>query len=108
MNSVATVICRPVLVPGFALAGIASWPATTSGETAEALSAQRTRDHVGVVLVEEVLYDELADDLRARLERWIRPVVVPFPGPALTEAISAETRVVELLRRAIGYRVRLR
>jgi hypothetical protein len=34
--------------------------------------------------------------------------VVPFPGPAWEKLAPAEERVIELLRRAIGYRVRLR
>lgn len=108
MSSSAGVICRPSLIPGFALAGIASWPASTPEETEQALVAQRTRGNLGVILVEEALYDDLAAELRVRLERWIAPMVVPFPGPAWAEAGSAEARVVELLRRAIGYRVRLR
>jgi vacuolar-type H+-ATPase subunit F/Vma7 len=108
VSTVTSVICRPALAPGFALAGIVSWPATTAEETGQALAAQQSRANVGVVLVEEVLYDELAEDTRARLERWTRPVIVPFPGPSWTEIASAEARVVELLRRAIGYRVRLR
>ena len=38
----------------------------------------------------------------------VMPVVVPFPGPDRSARPSAETDLVELLRRAIGYRVRLR
>ena len=108
MSSTAGVICRPALVPGFALAGITSWPAATPEDTERVLAEQRTRARIGVILVEEALYDELAAEVRSRLERWVAPMVVPFPGPAWVEARSAEARVVELLRRAIGYRVRLR
>jgi vacuolar-type H+-ATPase subunit F/Vma7 len=108
MSSTAGVICRPALVSGFALAGVASWPAATPAETEQLLATQRARGNIGLVLVEEALYDGLPSDLRARLERWIAPMVVPFPGPAWAGATSAEARVVELLRRAIGYRVRLR
>jgi hypothetical protein len=34
--------------------------------------------------------------------------VVPFPGPHWDERSSAEQYVVEILRRAIGYHVRMR
>jgi hypothetical protein len=60
------------------------------------------------VLVEESLRDGLPQEAQARLDRTARPVVVPFPGPTWRAARPAEEWVVELLRRAIGYRVRLR
>jgi hypothetical protein len=35
-------------------------------------------------------------------------VVVPFPSPIAEEERAPAERIVELIRRAIGYRVRLR
>lgn len=108
MTAFACVVCRPALVPGFALAGVAAWPAAAPDEAERAIAGLRARGNVGVALVEEAIYDALPDDVRSRLDRSAAPVVVPFPGPAWAEMASAEARVVELLRRAIGYRVRLR
>ncbi|MGE3618587.1 MAG: hypothetical protein AB7L66_22140, partial [Gemmatimonadales bacterium] len=65
------------------------------------------RREVAVLLVEDSIYDALAAEQRTRLDRSAHPVVIPFPGPAPAAAPSAEARVVALLRRAIGYRVRL-
>ncbi|HEX7024441.1 MAG TPA: hypothetical protein VF187_06455, partial [Gemmatimonadales bacterium] len=62
----------------------------------------------GVILLQEEIYQALPDDVRARLDRSAHPVVVPMPGPAWVAAPSAEERVIELLRRAIGYRIKLR
>jgi len=108
MTTVAHVVCRPVLVPGFALAGVTAHPAATRDDAESVIAALRERGNVGVVLLDEAIYDAMPDETRARLDRSAAPVVVPFPGPAWVEAVSAEARVVELLRRAIGYRVRLR
>ena len=102
------VVCRPALAPGFALACLAA-DAVSAGESAEpVLFALGKRPDVGVLLLEEEILDGLAPDFRARLERSSIPVLIPFPGPAWGARPSAEERVVELLRRAIGYRVKLR
>lgn len=108
MTAIARIICRPVLIPGFALAGITAQAMGADEEPESLIAGFRTRGDVGVVLLEEAIYDALPEETRARLDRSATPVVVPFPGPAWIEAASAEARVVDLLRRAIGYRVRLR
>ena len=67
-----------------------------------------SKPDVGVVLMEEALYDGLPDDMRRRLGRRPLPMVVPFPEPAWGErGETADTYIVELLRQVIGYRVRL-
>ena len=102
------VLCRPATAPGFALAGIVADTADEESMADAALRSLLQRPEVGVVLLEESLYQALAPDLRTVVDRVAQPIVVPFPGPAWRAAPSAEEQVVELLRRAIGYRVRLR
>jgi vacuolar-type H+-ATPase subunit F/Vma7 len=91
------VICRPEVAGGFALAGTAR------------LEALRSQDEVGVVLMEEGFHQRIPADLTRELARSPLPMVVPFAGPdwtGRTEDVGAY--IVELLRQAIGYRVRLR
>jgi len=102
------VLCRGATAPGLALAGIVPDVADEPGTADAALRSMLQLPEVGVVLLEESLYSALAPDLRTTVDRVARPVVVPFPGPAWRSVASAEEQVVELLRRAIGYRVRLR
>lgn len=102
------VLCRPATAPGFALAGIVAETADEESVADSALRSLLQRAEVGVVLLEDSLYQTLAPDLRTIVDRVAQPIVVPFPGPAWRAAPSAEEQVVELLRRAIGYRVRLR
>jgi vacuolar-type H+-ATPase subunit F/Vma7 len=103
------VLSRPAIGTGFALAGLR----TTDVATPEAGTAQLrdllSQPDVGVVLVEESIYDALPEDLRRILGKRPLPMVVPFPEPAWTErAQTPETYIVELLRQVIGYRVRLK
>jgi V/A-type H+/Na+-transporting ATPase subunit F len=108
MTHTVRILCRPATATGFTLAGLV---ADTVGEGEDALSALQqltARPEVGVVLVEESLRERLPPEVQARLDRVARPVVVPFPGPTWRAVRPAEEWVVELLRRAIGYRVRLR
>jgi vacuolar-type H+-ATPase subunit F/Vma7 len=107
VTATVRIVCRPALAPGFVLAGVAP-DSLGPDEDIEPLLADLARHpEVGVVLLQEEIYRALPDDLRGRMERSAHPVVVPFPGPAREAAATAEERVIELLRRAIGYRVRL-
>ncbi len=103
------VLCRPAVAAGFGLAGTRVIEAGTAEEGIECLRELLAQPDVGVVLMEEGLHDRLPEDLRRRLGRNPLPMVVPFPGPAWEERPeAAESYIVELLRRVIGYRVRLR
>jgi vacuolar-type H+-ATPase subunit F/Vma7 len=102
------ILCRPATAAGFGLAGLVAETAEDALTVDASVRGLLQRHELGVVLLEEPLYTALAPDVRAMVDRVAQPVVVPFPGPAWRAAPSAEEQVVELLRRAIGYRVRLR
>ncbi len=99
-------ICRPALSAGFGLAGVRTLEASSAEEAAERLRELRARPDVGLVFVEE---DLLGEDARRTTDaRRPLPMLVPIPAPRATEhADEAEAYVAEILRRAIGYRVRL-
>lgn len=105
--STLRVLCRPGLVQGFGLAGVAAVPVPLSADPGAAIEAALLQDQAGVLLVEEAVYDRVPPEARARFDRMAKPVIVPFPGAAWDGGRPADERVVELLRRAIGYRVRL-
>lgn len=103
------VLCRPELASGFALAGLPTIETPTPADGTRQVEAYLEDPHVGVVLVENALYDAFPDELRRRVGRRPLPMVVPFPGPAwAARPEAAEAYIVELLRQVIGYRVRLR
>lgn len=102
------VLCTPEVAPGFALIGIAPAVASPGPEGAARLERLREDPAAGVVLVEETIHRALPEELREGLRRRPVPMVVPFPGPTWAVPPAPEAYIVELLRRAIGYRVRLR
>ncbi|HVZ49673.1 MAG TPA: V-type ATP synthase subunit F [Gemmatimonadaceae bacterium] len=109
MNWTVRGIASPAVASGLRLAGIPT-DTVTDGDTAAArlgvLAADRT---LGILLVEERLLDAVPPVVRREVERRPAPIVVPVPTPAWGEPPGdAEGLILELLRRAIGYRVRLK
>ena len=101
------ILCDPVVAPGFEIASLR--PRVTTADGAEAALDEMAREpNTGVILVQSDLYEAAAGPTVRRLERQALPVLLPFPGPRWKARPSPEEYVVELLRRAIGYRVRLR
>jgi vacuolar-type H+-ATPase subunit F/Vma7 len=103
------VIGRPHTASGFALAGFQAIEAATQAEGA-ARTLEATADPtIGVVLVEETIHSALPEPARQALDRSPLPMVIPFPAAAWVPGReAAEAYLVEILRQAIGYRVRLR
>jgi len=101
------VIATPGLSAGFALAGIPVFEASDGADAARQIQYAVDDAKAGVIIIDEPLYREVSEDLRRTLERSTLPVVIPVPGPDWTAEASAHEYIVEILRRAIGYRVRL-
>ena len=110
MKTPVRVICRHETALGVALAGIAPIEAATGVEAGAALARLATTPSKGgIVLVEAELYDALPSTTRRQIRKDGAPIVMPFPGPAPLElGVSPEQELLELLGRAVGYRVRLR
>jgi len=101
------VVCRPEIAAGFGLAGLRADTATDGASARAKLATLIDDPAVGIVLVEDRLHRALPTDFAQRLERQRRPLVAPFPSPSVGAPEAAEEAVLEILRRAIGYRVRL-
>ncbi len=109
MTHDVVVLCRPQVAAGFMLAGLRPVEVESPAEGAALLSRLAERPEVGLVLVEDSIHQSLSEDSRRDLARRPLPMVVPFPGPSWVRAgVESDQYIVELLRRAIGYRVRLR
>jgi vacuolar-type H+-ATPase subunit F/Vma7 len=109
MSHTVCTVSRPEVAAGFELAGLRTIEARTPEEAAARLRELHEQPEVGVVLLEDSLYDKLPEDLHREFGRRPLPMIVPFPGPLwAVEPESAEAYVVELLRQVVGYRVRLK
>ncbi len=108
MSDRVHVVCRPALAAGFRLAGLRPEVAADLPEGVRRVTALLGDPDAGVVLVEEDFYAALPEAERRELARRPLPMVVPFPLPSWAPATAApEAFIADLLRRAIGYRVRL-
>ena len=108
MSHSVQVMCPPAAAAGFRLAGLRPIVAQNSVEAGERLGALLADPSVGVVLIDERLHEGLPDSLRRDLLRHPLPMIVPVPSPAwVSRAEGPEAFIAELLRQAIGYRVRL-
>jgi vacuolar-type H+-ATPase subunit F/Vma7 len=102
------VLCSPVVATGFGLAGLASVEAADPTDGARKLLRSLDEPGLGVLLVEDAVYAALSEADRRTLARRPLPMVVPFPGPEwAVQREGPEAFIAELLRRAIGYRVKL-
>ncbi len=101
------VIASPGSSVGFELAGVSVFEAADGSEAARQLDRILSGEDVGVVMIDESLYGALPDETRRNLQRSAVPVVIPVPGPDWTKESTAHEYIVQILRRAIGYRVRL-
>ena len=101
-------IGRPEVTPAFALAGFRPVEVADAGDAGHRLGALLGDARIGLVLIEAPLYEALPPELHRRLSTRPVPLVVPVPAPSWAEHAVADKVIVELLRRAIGYQVRLR
>jgi vacuolar-type H+-ATPase subunit F/Vma7 len=102
------VVTRPSLAAGFELAGLAVERANDGHAAADVMTRWAGDADVGVVLIDDELYKSLPTDLLRRLDRQAVPVVAAVPVPRWDERSDAEAYILEILRQAIGYRVRPR
>jgi vacuolar-type H+-ATPase subunit F/Vma7 len=102
------VLCRSVVAPGFELAGMMVTRVDDGAAVAAAVTRWAANADVGALLVDDVLYRALPRDLLSRLDRQGLPLVAPVPAPRWDERSEAEAYILEILRRAVGYRVRPR
>lgn len=101
------VLCRPGVAAGFRLAGVTPTEAVDTAEGARLLRTMLDQPAHGVILVEEGIYAAVPDSTRRELSRRSLPMVVPIPGPTWAVAAQGpEAFIAELLRQAIGYRVK--
>lgn len=102
------VLASTATAPGYRLAGLTVDEVHKSADAGDQLASAAADTTVGILLVEQPLLDAVAPAVRRAVDRRALPIVVPIPPPNWThEASDAESYIVELLRRAIGYRVRL-
>lgn len=102
------VLASPASAAGFRLAGLAVDEVRAPRDAGDRLARAATQKDVGIILIEQALLDAVPDAIRRAAESRAVPLVVPIPAPDWGgHKVDAKAFILELLRRAIGYRVRL-
>ena len=101
------VVTRPGDGLGFRLAGVPV-EEIPDGEEAQRFKAIAAGAGLGVLAVEDALLRRLPEPLLERIGREGVPVLLPFTLPRRwTQATRGEEYVATLMRRAIGYHVKI-
>jgi vacuolar-type H+-ATPase subunit F/Vma7 len=104
MNGRVHVFASAAVAAGFRLAGVRAETPDDPRDLAHRLRAPDAG--IALLLIEQPLLDAVPEAERLLLERRAVPVLIPFPAPSQRDS-DASAQVLEILRRAIGYRVRL-
>jgi V/A-type H+/Na+-transporting ATPase subunit F len=101
------VVTTPGAALGFRLAGI-SVEEVNEDAAAERIAALLAEPDLGVLAVEQELLRRTPERLLAKVARKVVPVVLPFTFPRhWGEGGGGEAYVAELVRRAIGYHIKI-
>jgi V/A-type H+-transporting ATPase subunit F len=100
------VVATPDARPGFALAGVRQLAAAAE-ELPAVLRELASDPAIGVVIVDERLVSGIVQDLLRDMARRWSGLVIVLPAPERAGRGEAEDYVLQLIRRAIGYQVRL-
>lgn len=102
------VIAGPDACLGFNSAGVETRE-VDGAEPGEVLSEVFSDEKYGIVIVDDGLLGRAPANLMARVEKRGYPIVVPVTIPdRWEEEPEGESPVVRLIRRAIGYQIKIR
>lgn len=94
---------------GFKLAGVEIREANSLEAMREGVQSVLSDREVGIVIVDEAMFRQLPERLEKKLEESTAPIFVPIPTLKLwREAIKPEEYAARLIRRAIGYQIKIR
>jgi len=94
---------------GFRLAGIDGRAAATAEDLAREARVAMEDPEARLVLVDERLFRLLPEPLQRKLEGSRSPVFVAVPGARIRrETVTPAEHVAQLMRRVIGYQIRIR
>lgn len=101
-------IVDPETAVGFRLAGVETQVYHSLEEAQRLLEATEREKDLGLVLYSEDLWDRLPEPLRVRLQTASRPLYSPVPAlSSWQEAGRVERYLADLLRRSVGFQIRI-
>ena len=99
----------PETAMGFRLAGIEAIIAPQADEANRLLAELLEKKQPGVVLFNEDYLEAMPERFQRRMEDSLQPIFVPIPHVrSWQEGEKKEEYLARLLRRAIGYQIKIR
>ncbi len=96
------------LITGFALAGIPVIETESREEAVARLAEVLQHEDLGIVVAEPAVVQALPEFIRRKLARQSTPILLSLNTPDWSaEPEGRSSEILDLLQRAIGYRVRL-
>ncbi len=94
---------------GFKTAGLETLEVDPKADLSGILLGLQAEARYGLIVVEEPLLEKVSANAMKRLRKKGLPVIIPVNLPARWgEAEAGESPVVRLIRRAIGYQIKLK
>lgn len=103
------IITDPESAQGFRLAGVEVAEAKNPAEAQKHLISLINDDTSGIIAVSENLMGAVDEQIREKIDKIYRPIVVPIPSQKKLEMAEAHRKyLAQLIRRAVGFDIRLR
>ena len=103
------VLGEPEIIEGFALTGARIRAESDPSRAERILDGFMRSKEVDIVVVTESLFEQLPEKTRVLAEASGRPIFLTLPRPAGIEAWGErEDLISRIIRRAIGYRLKIR
>lgn len=103
------VITQPALAPGFQLAGVETFAVNDSASAQRLIAGWLDQGEVGLLAIDEDLFDGFNASFRRRLEANDRLPAVALPnGLPVSDEASRRSHIADLIRRAIGFHITFR
>jgi V/A-type H+-transporting ATPase subunit F len=103
------VITDPENAYGYRLAGVDVVPVKSTEEARKELSLLINDDRSGIIAVSEDFIEAMGERIAEKIKRIYRPIVIPIPsGRHLKVTDERREYLASLIRRAIGFDIRLR
>ena len=108
MNKVLVITYSDIAV-GFKMAGVDVITTGKDEDLSDLLEDCMKNDEYGLVAVEEIFLANLNEGIRKKLDRAGKPIIVPITTPQKwAKKEEADTYLARLVRKAIGYQVKIK
>ncbi len=103
------IITNSESAPGFRLAGVDVFEADKTSDARKLIVDFINDDSAGVVGVDEDIMNEMDDQLKNRIDKLYRPVIVPIPSKKKVDLSDARTAYVQsIIKKAVGFDIKLK